>query len=135
ISRPLGELLQEHLARDLKLGYTTIGPQKADLRIRIRSLPVQDVLSRGQQKLLLFALRLAEGVLLYQQKQQRCIYLIDDLPAELDQQHRSQVIDVLTEIKAQTFITGIAQVDLDAILVGKEAKMFHVEHGGIAPIA
>ncbi|MCK4607855.1 MAG: DNA replication/repair protein RecF, partial [Gammaproteobacteria bacterium] len=49
ISRPLGELLQEHLARDLKLGYTTIGPQKADLRIRIRSLPVQDVLSRGQQ--------------------------------------------------------------------------------------
>ena len=42
------------------IGYTVSGPQKADFRFKANGLPVEDVLSRGQLKLLMCALRLAQ---------------------------------------------------------------------------
>jgi DNA replication and repair protein RecF len=43
------------------LTYTAHGPHKADFRIRADGAPVEDTLSRGQLKLLMCALRLAQG--------------------------------------------------------------------------
>ena len=41
-----------NLKHDLQFGYTTIGPQRADLQILVGKIPAKDALSRGQQKLL-----------------------------------------------------------------------------------
>lgn len=131
IEKNLREILAENLTRDLKFKYTTVGPQKADLRLTINSLPVQDVLSRGQQKLLIFALRLAQGLFLYQQTGKNCIYLIDDVASELDQEKRRHVLDILKTINAQTFITGINPADLEDLFYEKNTYMFHVKHGEI----
>ena len=52
-------LLRANFERDRQLGYTVSGPNKADLRIKVAGTPVEDVLSRGQLKLMVCALRLA----------------------------------------------------------------------------
>lgn len=56
-----GELLERQFERDRALTYTAVGPHKADFRIRADGTPVEDLLSRGQLKLLMCALRLAQG--------------------------------------------------------------------------
>ena len=130
-SKPLSTVLTEHLDRDLKFKYTTVGPQKADLHMQVNFLPAQDILSRGQQKLLIFALRLAQGLLLFQQTGKNCIYLIDDLASELDTQHRQYLLNILKNINAQAFITGINRADLEDLLHEQNTLLFHVKHGEI----
>src|SRR5690606_8463610 len=54
--RSLDDVLQASLLRDQQLGYTQAGPQRADLRLRLNGHNATEVLSRGQQKLVVCAL-------------------------------------------------------------------------------
>ncbi len=132
----LKHVLEQSLARDLELGYTQYGPQRADLLIRVnKTIPAQDKLSQGQQKLLVYALYLAQGVFLKQQLGRSCVYLLDDLPAELDQHNRQRVLKMLETIDAQVFVTGVNREDLMAFNYSSENKMFHVERGRVLEAA
>jgi len=128
--RGLMEVLVGAYNRDRVLGYTQFGPQRADIMVRINGIPAHDVLSRGEQKLLISALRLAQGILLAELTGKQCIYLLDDLAAELDSRRRQVVAELLVGLNAQVFITAVDDVasDLNKSL---DAKMFHVEHGAI----
>lgn len=130
--KDLQSVLHSSLERDQALGYTQAGPQRADLRIRIGGSNATEVLSRGQQKLVVCAMKLAQGYLLAQQNGKQCIYLVDDLAAELDAKHRRALGGLLEELNCQAFITG---TDKDILLEGwrkdTPLAMFHVEHGTI----
>ncbi len=130
--RGLSEVLSAGLQRDLQLGYTQAGPQRADIRIKLAGASAVDVLSRGQQKLVVCALKLAQGFVLARHTQQSCIYLIDDLPAELDARHRQALGLLLDQLGCQVLITGTEKEFLD---IGWDkdtpVKVFHVEHGQI----
>ena len=125
-------LLQDNRAKDLAQGFTQSGPHRADLRIRVNKLMAVDVLSRGQQKLVVCALLLAQGRLLQKLTGKQCVYLVDDLPAELDSEHRQSLCQVLEQMQCQVFITS---VEPDALASNWSAEteltMFHVEHGDI----
>lgn len=130
--KPLQEVLEGSRARDQALGHTQAGPQRADLRLRVGSQNAIEVLSRGQQKLVVCALKIAQGHLLSQSMQQKCIYLVDDLTAELDPAHRKALCRLLEQLECQVFITGTDQAALN-FNWQKETpvSMFHVEHGHI----
>jgi DNA replication and repair protein RecF len=126
--------LQRTLSRDFQLGYTQHGPHKTDLLIRINNtIPAQDVLSQGQQKLLVYALHLAQGILLKKQSGKKCVFLLDDLSAELDVENRRKVIEALHQIDAQVFITAIDKETLESMGDFPNTCMFHVERGKIIP--
>ena len=120
------------LRRDRQLGYTQAGPQRADLRLRIGTQNALEVLSRGQQKLVVCALKIAQGHLLAESMRQQCVYLVDDLSAELDPVYRKTLCNLLEQLDCQVFITG---TDPDSLNYDwrKETpvSMFHVEHGHI----
>ncbi|SUH33842.1 recF protein [Salmonella enterica subsp. enterica] len=82
------DVLERSFERDRMLTYTAHGPHKADFRIRADGAPVEDTLSRGQLKLLMCALRLAQGEFLTRESGRRCLYLIDDFASELDDARR-----------------------------------------------
>jgi DNA replication and repair protein RecF len=130
-----GALLYEKLLslheRDKQLGYTNIGPHKADLKISIDGKPVSQVLSRGQQKLLVFVLCVAQSVLLFEQTRKRCVFLIDDISSELDSENRAKLFKQLQGIGSQLLITLINIDDLPAENEEFNGKVFHVEHGNI----
>lgn len=125
----LANILDSNLRRDYQLGYTQFGPQRADLHFYIDGIPAQDVLSQGQQKLVLYAFHLAQGLLLKQKNGISPIYLIDDLPSELDQSKRHCVTEVLKQLDSQVFITTIDASDLGEITALENTRAFHVEHG------
>lgn len=134
---PIADILQSKLGRDLALGYTTAGPQRADLKIKIGSQYANTILSRGQQKLLVSAMKLAQGAFLAAESGRQCIYLIDDLPAELDKVNRQKVCAILFSLGAQVFITGTEESELLETLSNsgfepRQCKLFHVKHGRIS---
>ncbi len=125
-----GELLKQNFERDKAIGYTVVGPQKADFRFKANGLPVEDVLSRGQLKLLMCALRLAQGEHLMVQKNRHCIFLIDDFASELDESKRALLAERLQSSGSQVFVTAISQEQLQQMQPSQQ-RIFHVENGVI----
>lgn len=127
------EILAQGFERDRNLGYTMIGPQKADFRFKANGLPVEDVLSRGQLKLLMCALRLAQGEHLIQQKQRQCLFLIDDFASELDPVKRELLAHRLRQSGSQVFVTAITREQLNQMHFQEQHndKLFFVENGEI----
>ncbi|TDO05992.1 MULTISPECIES: DNA replication/repair protein RecF [Halomonas] len=127
--RELEDILRQGRVSDHQMGFTQQGPQRAELGIRLGKRPAVEVLSRGQQKLVVSALKLAQGRLLEQVTGRTCIYLIDDLPAELDLAHRQVFCAWLERMHCQVFITS---VDPDALAglwqPDTRVAMFHVKH-------
>lgn len=128
--RDLAEVLGQNRDSDLQMGFTQQGPQRADLRIRMDKRPAVEVLSRGQQKLVVSALKLAQGRLLEATKGRTCVYLIDDLPAELDAGHRQVFCRWLERMQCQAFITSVEREPLlDLWQPETDVAMFHVKRG------
>ncbi|MGD8118087.1 MULTISPECIES: DNA replication/repair protein RecF [unclassified Vibrio] len=127
---PYQDILEKNFERDQALGYTFSGPNKADLRIKVNGTPVEDVLSRGQLKLMVCALRVAQGQHLTEMTGKQCIYLIDDFASELDSQRRKRLADCLKATGAQVFVSSITDSQI-ADMQDENGRMFHVEHGTI----
>ncbi len=130
------DALENSRGTDIEQGYTHVGPQRADIRVMIEHHLAADTLSRGQQKLVVCALKLAQGQLLAEMGHGRCTYLVDDLPSELDRQHSQQVCELLASMDAQVFITCVQHQDIEAVWPESgrsDMAMFHVEHGNVHP--
>lgn len=125
----LTSVLFDTINADLQYGYTTKGPQRADLEFLIANRPVKEVLSRGQMKIFVCIMLLARAKLL--QDMRASVFLIDDLHAELDMHSCSLFINAIKALNCQVFITGIEADLLHARLQGCATHMFHVEHGTI----
>lgn len=129
-SKNLDNLLQENFVRDKQLGYTLSGAHKADLRLRVENLPVEDILSRGQLKLLMCALRLAQGEYLSAEQQRSCIFLIDDFASELDATKRTLLAERLHLTGAQIFITAINYEQLES-MSDTQGKILTMQQGKV----
>ena len=129
---PKGTALADTLAnareRELSQGFGHYGPQRADLRLLADGEDAATRLSRGQQKLLVAALRLGLVGYWAQRSEQRPLLLMDDLPAELDRGHRDVLMAEVRAMPAQSFVTTIEPDQLPDVGQG---QWFHVEQGKI----
>lgn len=128
------DVLNASLERDYRIGYTQSGSHRADLRITVNGQDAADILSRGQQKLLVCALKIAQGYVFRKITGRKPIYLVDDLPAELDEKHRALLVKWLVKMDTQVFITGVEREVLVSSWLDYAdiaLKLFHVEHGRV----
>ncbi len=130
---PFHKLLADTQERDADLGYTRQGPHRADLRIYCGTTPAVDILSRGQQKIVVSALMIAQGIVFAEKTHRACVYLIDDLPAELDDSFRKTLAGWLSDMNCQVCVTGVEkQVLIDAWSNRSlSSRVFHVKHGTV----
>jgi DNA replication and repair protein RecF len=130
------EALQAGLQSDQEQGFTQRGPQRADVRVMVQGYPAAETLSRGQQKLLVAAMKLAQVSLLGEQGSSSLL-LVDDLPSELDSSRCRAFCQLLAQLPVQTMITC---VDREMVplswLSGDESEvaLFHVEHGSVSAL-
>lgn len=127
-----GKLLEDVLystwQSDCLRQYTHYGAHHADLLVVSKDCKVKHFLSRGQQKVVLFALKFAQAKLL----NKSCVFLIDDLSSELDEGHISRIIQYCASIDGQFFITA-RQSDHDVInLLSGTHTHYLVENGSFA---
>ena len=126
----LMELLDKELNNQEPPISTQYGPHRAEIAISWQDGKFAKSSSRGQQKVLAIALKLAQATHLFEQYQKSSIYLIDELPAELDHARCESVLNLLAELKNQVLITSVSQ-DPVAGLTDQEIKWFHVERGNV----
>lgn len=126
------EILDASIERDRRQGMTVEGPHRAELRIRLQDHQVKNRISRGQQKLLIFGLILAQAELIHQTTGQAPILLADDFSAELATGFQQTLLDVLVEYPGQIFVTAFEREG--PLARPLDASVFHVEHGGVSPV-
>lgn len=107
----LVEALRESYMEDLEKGYTTIGPQKFDLDIKIFGNNSSNILSRGEQKLLILLVFLSFGNYFSNIQDKEVIYLIDDLPSELDEENLALALQALKKTKQQKIISSVKKIE------------------------
>lgn len=123
------EQLQASIEQDRERGYTRLGPHRADLSMKFQGKPVKSVFSRGQQKLLVCAMTLAQ----VRQLDDPGLLLVDDLPAELDGVRREKLMQALKDTGAQVFVTA-TEASLVPLQIWPTRKVFHVKHGQIQEV-
>lgn len=129
--KSLKDCMLSKVERDLFRGSCGYGPHKADIQFIVSEKSASEFLSRGQLRLLVSVLLLAEVKVLNRIKNKNTIFLIDDISAELDEDKREKFINAILENDAQVFITAIEKQQVSFLDKYKNKKMFHVKHNHV----
>jgi DNA replication and repair protein RecF len=128
-----GQTLAESLARgragDRRLGTTQSGPHRAEVRIRAGDHGIKHRISRGQQKLLIAALLLAQSEAVASALGRAPLLLIDDFGAELAEHFQQALLAELLGYSGQVIATAF---EYGGVLKQvADLSMFHVERGAL----
>lgn len=126
-------LYQSNFTKDQQVGHTQYGAHRADIRFKFNNQEAINILSRGQQKLFVCALLLAQASLHEKVVNEPVIMLIDDLPAELDETHRTKLLELLQILNIQHIITTTSK-DLIPILNPQNYQAWSIENGQVQAI-
>ena len=113
----LSELRRAHV-RDVAAGFSTLGPHRDDFSIVRDNRPVVEIVSRGEMRTLILAMKLSEIEYMQAKTLQRPTLLLDDVFSELDERRRQHLIAIVGQ--QQTFITateldGMSDMDIQVI--------------------
>lgn len=103
IKTALKNALFERADKDIDLGYTTVGPHRDDLKIKVDGTDVKTYGSQGQQRTAALALKLAETEIFKERFGEYPVLILDDAMSELDRTRRHRLMGVVE--KYQTIIT------------------------------
>lgn len=110
LNKSLSAILKESYQLDIQRQFTQYGAHQADITIECSNSKAKLYLSRGQQKIVLIALKLAQTKLM----DRNCLFLCDDLSSELDNEHLKRLFSLISQSKGQFFITAINEESLPA---------------------
>lgn len=129
----LESALAQRRQRDMDQFTTTVGPHRGELVVTLDGHEARHRVSRGQQKLLVYILRLAQARLHRERRGGGPVILLDDLGAELDADHRRRVLATALGTGSQLFVTAVTpevpEVPPSAIM-----NWFHVEQGKVSEV-
>ena len=133
----LSEKLESSLQSDKESGFTKYGPHKADLRIKINGYLAKDFLSRGQKKVLINALFLAQTLLLKSLTSKDSLFVIDDFTSELDDHNQKALLELLlAQNNVQVILSCLQQDSLKWLKKGyNRAQLFHVDQGVVTTVS
>jgi len=96
--------LAQYALEEVAAGVTLVGPHRDDYIFLERERDISKYGSRGEQRLAVLRLKLAELVYIEEKTGERPILLLDDIFSELDVEHRKLVLEIVD--KQQTIITS-----------------------------
>lgn len=119
--------LSANVDREIAQGVTVVGPHRDDVRFEAGGRDASLYGSRGQQRTVVAALKLAEVKLLESSTGEAPVLLLDDILSELDETRRRRVLQ--TALGSEQAI--LTTTDLDRIdeTVRSRARLIRVENG------
>lgn len=129
IDASLNQLLQDSLAKDKVLQYTSVGIHKDDLLFLKDGFPIKKFGSQGQQKSFLIALKLAQFDFIKSQNGSNPILLLDDIFDKLDENRVAQLIKLVEDENfGQLFITDTHATRTEEVVkqVHQSYKLFNL---------
>ena len=96
-------VLTERTEKDIETGYTTVGPHRDDLKIKVNGIDIRTYGSQGQQRTAALSLKLAEAEIFREKFGEYPVLILDDAMSELDKKRRQRLISCVKRM--QTIIT------------------------------
>jgi DNA replication and repair protein RecF len=123
------ERLRSGRADELRRAMTLAGPHRDDLQFTVGGVNMGTYGSRGQQRSVILALKLAEVELMRQATGEAPLLLLDDVVSELDPERRRYLLQAVLERPQQVLVTAT-----DLVPVGREflsrASLFETTASG-----
>ena len=94
---------EENIDKDIKLGYTTVGPHRDDIKIEANNIDLRSFGSQGQQRTASLTLKLAELEVFNDNLGEYPVLLLDDVLSELDASRQNKLLEYVSNI--QTLVT------------------------------
>ncbi len=92
IAEKLQKELENAYERDVRLGYTTVGPHRDDIRILIDGADARGFASQGQTRTAALSMKLAELEIFKQFSGEAPVLILDDVMSELDLARRKKLL-------------------------------------------
>ncbi|KMT65969.1 DNA replication/repair protein RecF [Catenovulum maritimum] len=126
----LKDILARNLETEIKRKTTCFGVHRDDLILELNSVSVKNILSRGECKRYVLAMLLAAENVISKNTDKNCIWLLDDIAAELDFESIKNAFSICNNVGNQMFFTCIEK-DLELIkqVTNFGYSVFHVKHG------
>jgi DNA replication and repair protein RecF len=132
LAAAFGEALRLAGPEEMRRGVTAVGPHRDDFVLRAGDVDLGRFASRGQQRLAVLALKVAELDLLHDAAGEAPILLLDDALSELDSRHRAKLHAMLADYDAQLIMTSTEELDVVAETPWR-LPLWRAKPGGLSP--
>lgn len=112
--------------RDIRLGYTTVGPHRDDLKITIDGADARGYASQGQTRTAALSLKLAEAKIFEKLTGEPPVLILDDVMSELDLPRRKKLVERTRGLQCILTCTHAERV-----LYGEESTKIRIQGGRI----
>mgnify|MGYP005838989075 CR=1 FL=1 len=131
--RRFRQALRAARGEEIARGMTVIGPHRDDVHFLLNGIDATIFGSRGQQRTIALALKLAEVSLIEEQTSEKPVLLLDDVISELDQQRCELLFEAIARVD-QVLITTTHLTHYAADLLSS-AILWRIAAGAIIPLA
>lgn len=121
------EDLKLSIDRDIRLGYTSIGPHRDDIKFTLNGDDVRVYGSQGQQRTVALSLKLAETESFYKRFGEYPILILDDVLSELDKKRQKKLIQGVEHLQTIFTATGLDRT----VFKGRIFNRLVVENGKV----
>ena len=126
IAKKLLGRLENNYEKDLRLGFTTVGPHRDDLDVLIGGVDAKAYASQGQMRTAALSLKLAEVQIFKELSGEYPVLILDDVMSELDLRRRKKLLNCITDMQPILTCTHAERV-----LYGAECNKIRIENGKI----
>jgi DNA replication and repair protein RecF len=131
VEAALASVLENRLTRDRERGYTSAGPHMDDLGLTLDGRAARVFASQGQQRALILALKIAEIENLRAMQGEPPLLLLDDVSSELDPEKNRYLLEYLSRLSGQAFLTATDHRLLEPA-AGPDSLFVDVEEGRLS---
>ncbi len=119
--------LKGAIEKDMRLGFTTIGPHRDDIKFSLNGEDVRIFGSQGQQRTVALSVKLAETECFNKRFGEYPILILDDVLSELDKKRQKKLVESVSHL--QTIFTATA---FDrSVFKGQQVNKIVIEKGRI----
>ncbi len=119
--------LKTALDKDMRLGFTSIGPHRDDIKFVLNEMDARIYGSQGQQRTVALSLKLAETEIFNDRFGEYPILILDDVLSELDKKRQRKLISAVDKMQTVFTATGIDR----RVFKDRAIKKFVIDGGKI----
>jgi DNA replication and repair protein RecF len=122
LSKEMFKYLDQNIDNEIAKRKTLFGPHLDDLNFYLNNRSAKIYASQGQQRNLAISLKLAEVYVFKKIKNYYPLFLLDEVMAELDEERKQNLFNLLSKADFQSFLTSVS---LDKInTLGSKISIF-----------
>ncbi|MCD8295900.1 MAG: DNA replication/repair protein RecF [Clostridia bacterium] len=126
IAKKLYNSLSQTYDKDIRLGFTGLGPHRDDIGIEINGTDAKTYASQGQTRTAALSIKLAEVEIFTETSGESPVLVLDDVMSELDLPRRKMLVR-----KTDNLQCLITCTHAERALYGKETSKIRIENGSV----